>query len=454
MSISFPDEIAGFRFLPVEFDKKVRLVDEAQAEAVIDHVSQEEVTDLLVLSHGWNNDESQALGLYQGLLKNIAARAGGRLDDRNVAALGVFWPSKKFADEDLIPGGAASFDTDLPPDALVAEIEALRGFFDEDDADDALDALIALVPNLDGDAQAQQQFGDLVRSLLGTDAKDDAEVGDEIPAGFFDMPGDELLDELSVPRDEEMGVGGAGAGGAAKIGDVDAGVGDPTGGAAGLGDIFSGIRSGAGSALNLITYWKMKARAGKVGRGGLAPLLRSLRTAAPEVRIHLVGHSFGGRLVSAAALGEDQNDPALPVGSMTLLQAAFSHHGFAVDWEPDKDGYFRNVYSQSRVSGPTLVTYTANDRANRWAYPMASRLARQKAAAFGDATDDYGAIGANGAQKTPEAIAGTLLPVNGSYSFEPGKLHNLNSSDFISDHGDVTGSEVAHAVVSAIVSAY
>jgi hypothetical protein len=97
-----------------------------------------------------------------------------------------------------------------------------------------------------------------------------------------------------------------------------------------------------------------------------------------------------------------------------------------------------------------LITYTANDRANRWAYPAASRLARQKAAAFGGPDDVYGAIGANGAQATPETTARDLLDTDGAYQFEADGIYNLEASAYISDHGDVAGQEVGHAIVSAV----
>ena len=53
------------------------------------------------------------------------------------------------------------------------------------------------------------------------------------------------------------------------------------------------------NVLNFTTYFEMKARAGTVGKNGVAPLIDRL---APQVqRIHLIGHSFGGRVVTAAA---------------------------------------------------------------------------------------------------------------------------------------------------------
>ncbi len=54
-----------------------------------------------------------------------------------------------------------------------------------------------------------------------------------------------------------------------------------------------------------------------------------------------------------------------------------------------------------------------------------------------------------------------MLPRQGSYNFEPGKIYNLESSDFISDmsdgafvgaHSDIAKPEVAHALWSAASS--
>ncbi len=448
MSIDFPTEVAAFPFFPIEFDKKARPVDDDQTLALDSFIETGRVTDLLVLSHGWNNDEAQAMALYRNLLSSISNEADDGFDARTVAVVGVFWPSKKFAESDLISGGAAAFGDDLPEDALIAQLEGMRIVVDSDEGETTIDRLIELVPDLEDKKSARTEFGEKVRTLLGTDIAADAELADEIPTTMFMMAGDQMLEELGIARDEEAGVGAEG--GIASVGGDGDASGDPMGGIAGLGSFFRGIRSGAANALNMITYYTMKARAGVVGRIGLAPLLREAKDQKPSIKIHLVGHSFGGRLVAATALGESDTAPVLPVDSMTLLQAAFSHNGFARDWEGDKDGYFRDVYEEQRISGPTLVTYTPNDKANTVAYPLASRLARQVAAAFGDANDKFGAIGANGAQNTPEAVAGNLLSRDSSYDFEAGVVYNLEGSDYIENHGDVAGREIANAIVAAV----
>ena len=451
MPIDFPTEVNGLPFLPIEFDKKARLVDADQLLALDSFIKTGGVTDLLVVSHGWNNDEAQAMALYKHLLSNISKEADDAFDARTVAAVGVFWPSKKFAESDLIAGGAASFGEDLPADALITELEAMRIVAESEDDDATLDRLIELVPNLEDRRADRIEFAEKLRTLLGSAIAQDAELTDEIPTTFFMMDGDQMLDNLGAARDEEAGA--SADGGIAAIGGLDDGDGDPMGGIAGLGSFLSGIRSGAGNALNMITYYTMKARAGTVGRVGLAPVLREVKEEVPGIRIHLVGHSFGGRLVAATALGDADAASVLPIDSMTLLQAAFSHNGFARDWEGTQDGYFRDVYEEDRIAGPTLVTYTPNDKANRVAYALASRIARQTAAAFGGADDKYGAIGANGAQSTPETVEGSLLSRDGSYNFDPGVVYNLEGSDYIDSHGDVAGREIANAIVAAVNTA-
>jgi hypothetical protein len=182
-------------------------------------------------------------------------------------------------------------------------------------------------------------------------------------------------------------------------------------------------------------------------RGGHA-LLRQIKTANPDLRVHLVGHSFGGRLVTAAALGPPAS-PSVAPASMTLLQAAFSHNGFALEFDGRRNGFFRNVVAKGRIAGPIVITHTVNDRAVGIAYPIASRIARQDASDLGDEDDVYGGIGRNGALHTPEAEPGELLDVGGRYAFAPGKLYNLRADALISGHSDVTGAAVVHAVLSA-----
>jgi hypothetical protein len=62
----------------------------------------------------------------------------------------------------------------------------------------------------------------------------------------------------------------------------------------------------------------MKDRAGQVGRVGVNKVLRTLRAKTPAVRVHLVGHGFGCRVVTAAVSGDTDKSGGL-AQSMSLL---------------------------------------------------------------------------------------------------------------------------------------
>ena len=425
--------ISGFPYFEVQFTKAGEVFDEAEVQKLLDFAGKGpgEVTDLLVVSHGWNNDLKQARALYRRLLARLrkqldAGRVPG-VAGRKFAVFAVLWPAKKFAERDLIASGAASLGGPVSTQVVQEEIDRVKDAFDSASAEADLERAKSLVPKLDDSPKAQKDYVALLRSLMPQGTEDE-----ETPPGFFDLPGDELLRRLSVPA---FAAAPAAAGGTA-------------GGAAAVG-MLSGIKAAAYKLLNLTTYLQMKERAGTVGRKGVSSLLRRLRQRRPNLKLHLVGHSFGGRLVTAAALGPDGQEAVKPT-TLTLLQAAFSHYGFAQKFDGSKDGFFRRVVG--RVTGPVVVTCTHNDEAVGKAYPIASQIARQMASALGDKNSPFGGIGANGAQKTPEAIEGKLLAAGGAYQFAAGKLYNLNADAFIANHSDVTNDEVAHMILAAVAT--
>jgi pimeloyl-ACP methyl ester carboxylesterase len=443
-------KVAGFDLFEVQFTKDGGIHNSAEADALIDHISSHDVTDLITFAHGWNNDMDDARSFYEHLLGALRtvmdSSSEPSLAARRFAVLGALWPSKKFAEEELIAGGGASVRGSPDDSDLIAQLEDLKGTFDDPDSDRHLEEAKALVPRLEEDEAAQKQFADLIRSSLRQDDANEEDASDD----FFALPGQEVMSRLAIP-DLPSGQGPvAGGGGAASMGtamdDTNAG---PSGGAAGLSDFLSNMKTSARNLLNFATYYQMKARAGTVGSRGVYEVLRRVRGARPDIRLHLIGHSFGGRLVTAAATGPP-NDPALKIDSLALLQAAFSHYGFAEDWDGSNDGLFRSMVTNKMVKGPAIITHTDNDRAVGLAYPLASRIARQVAAGLGDESDRYGGIGRNGAQKTPGVVAAKLLASGGTYSFNPGHMYNLRADDFIGGHSDVTGREVAYALVSAI----
>jgi len=320
----------------VHFDEQGQLAN-GSAIPILKHTS-----DVLVLSHGWNNDAKEARAMYFAMEAEL---------ERFGAApplIGVFWPSKKF-DSALATEFDAAVDSPMARQILVG-------------------AMRAAVPE--------------IASL----------------SVFHMLPVEILLRRLAGTQT---------------------------------------LRQGLLNLSNVTTFYQMKERAGTIGSQGLAALLDEISDRYPAIRIHLAGHSFGARLVTAAADAMKH-----PVRSLALLQGAFSHHGFApsINGMP---GGFRDVIGKRKVSGPIAATHTRNDQAVGLAYALASRVAGQEAAFLGDTNDRFGGIGSNGAVRTPEAVQKSLLPAGLKYEFAAGKIHNLRADTFVHSHSDILTPEIA-----------
>jgi len=466
-------QIAGFDYSPLRFNREIGLVASAELEDILNAAPQYD--DFLVLAHGWNNDMKEAEDdLYAQLLGSLAlelpgfkpgatdATAAPDLTARKLGVIGVFWPSKKFADADLISGGAASVGGASPEDPTrLAErqIDTLKHgfyadepFFDAPASDRYLDDARGLISNLDGSAENQRRFADLLRGLMQGVTLDRPAIADEEGLDVaLTLGSQDLLDRLRSVMIRETRPAGF------------------EGGAAGLSSMLESVRDAARRALNFATYFQMRERAGRTGRALNQHLFQALNarywTNKPwpqKPLLHLVGHSFGGRLVTAAADGpggagaDGRPWPIVRVTSMTLLQAAFSHYGFAAGWDGIHDGLFRRVLRERHVMGPILVTHTKMDKAVGIAYPLASALAGQVATALGGASDKFGGIGSNGAQKTPEAVTLTMSRDPSSQPYPVlmgGRLYNLDADrggTLITNHSDVRGRPVAFAILSGM----
>jgi hypothetical protein len=87
---------AGFPASDIHFDKNGQLTSGA-GELVAAAAG---ATDVLMLSHGWNNDDQQAHALYDGIFSSVDAniKAGfhPEFGGRRFHAATLFWPSKQF----------------------------------------------------------------------------------------------------------------------------------------------------------------------------------------------------------------------------------------------------------------------------------------------------------------------------------------------------------------------
>jgi Alpha/beta hydrolase of unknown function (DUF900) len=449
--------LSGFPYVEAEFDPDGVLNPPTQDEAISDTVNTGNLTDLIVISHGWNNDKEEAQDLYARMFEQVRSTLpqAPLANDRRLGILGILWPSKKFTDRELIPGGgSASLDGslddagDVSTTHLEREVDRFKAVAKPGPRD--LDEMKTLLDRLEDDPSARKRFVELVHLSLDPPAPAPVrgQPSPEASASAFDPKNTEdIFSALRAPILEQPGQ--SDLGGAASIGDE-----EPQGGAAGIGSIFDTAKAAAERMLNVATYYQMKERAAKVGSSGVANLLRKLRQKNPTLRIHLVGHSFGARLVTAAA---DACGKEVQPASMTLLQAAFSHNSFAPPFESDGTnytGFFRSVVQDGKIAGPIVITHTVNDKAVGLAYALASRLAREAASRLGDENDLYGGLGRNGAVHMPETELGgqslEMLAPGGNYTFAKGRVFNLKSDSFIDGHSEICNQAVAYALLKAI----
>jgi hypothetical protein len=204
--------------------------------------------------------------------------------------------------------------------------------------------------------------------------------------------------------------------------------------------------------LNLFAYNEMKNRAGVVGRGLAEHLLNPLVAAGK--RVHLVGHSFGGRLVTAAT-----DTVKGKISNLTVLEGAFSHNALSIDPDGPINGAFKSVVDNAKVAGRIVTAHSDHDVALWIFYPLASRrfrdsytlqLAGPLGAVFGGPTDRYGAIGANGPQNLTGVnhliFTGTSLPELKSGVNVP------DCTSFVACHSDVWKQGSAYIVAAGLLS--
>lgn len=429
------DQIAGLPFVKLKFDKDGDRVEPGKP------VRPAGIRNLLVLAHGWKNDEAAADRLYSELVGNMLAAPGGQaMKDEGFGVTGIYWPAFVFkpdltlleSDAPAPQGGAAAAgggDLDANDlDAFVAEVAAFLEVSDPESFKDqarratggggAADALAdrlrqeVSAANADGDMLFEQQG----RAIKGSD--------------LFEF----LKKKPALPSGSGQG-GGPAAGGAA--GGVGAAIGRTR------RRLLAGPRAAVARMLNQFTYFEMKKRAGIVG-AALAGQLDA--DGLNGVQLHLVGHSFGARLVTSTA-----SRIAIRPRSLTLLQAAYSHNGLGIGNTKIPQGAFRNVVAQKQVSGPIVITHTHNDSAVGIAYVIASRASGTTASKFGGPTDPFGGMGANGAQllKQGEAVD-RVLTATGTPALAAGVITNVLADEPIKDHNDVANKVVARLVLAAV----
>lgn len=401
------EQLHGFAFVPLRFDANGRLT----SPDTWTELKQQNATDVILLAHGFRNDEADARELYGGFLRTFRENLERvDLSQRTFVVGGVLWPSKSFRESF---GSVQSLDDEA---SARQQLEELKQEISGPQRLKLAEAE-ALLPQLEDDPENQDRFVDLVLSTLAFTDLGREEGLQQIRA----QVGSELLDKLRfpviLPTEQD----------------------DSEGGALGIGSFAGSIFGRVGQFLNMTTWYLMKERSGIVGANGVAQCVRELKQ-----RVHLVGHSLGGRLMASCAKSLAQN-PKTQVDSLMLLQAAFSHFGLSAG------GYFCDILDAHVVKGPLVTTFSFQDTVVGLAYAIASRLAGDNVKAIGDRNDPFGGIGRNGPVNLVEAVEDRLHAPGAIYSFRPGVVLSLDGSGgLIREHGDVTNAHVTYAFASAV----
>ncbi|GAB90148.1 hypothetical protein [Gordonia rhizosphera] len=428
----------------VKFDADGLCTTPKTKTSLIDAIQGGAFTDLYLLSHGWNTTPKSAIATYRewtaGLLDQAQAHPIGR--KYRPAFVGVVWPSVW-----IVPWwergpqiGAAGADVeDERDDAMILELARYVGEADRErfyaltqaerlDDDEARE-FITLLGRLHGhgDDDVGEDDGPAVDALL---ASWDRIAQSSGPSPF--VPDDE--EEPAVIRpggDNEPEA--AGAVGRAPL-----------------------------DAIRLFSVFQMKDRAATVGGKGVAALLRDLLAASGErpdraaVRFHLVGHSFGAKVMLSAICSGPE--PDRPVNSLLLLQPAINQYGLAdagqVPQRAQPGGYNTAL---TRVAQPILSTFTNKDAPLRLFFHIALQRDRdlgELRIAGDEPPSIYAAMGGYG----PRGVAsmGTIdIPAPGTdYPLGPGEpeVYALRAHSVILGHGDV-GKPATYWALHALVRA-
>ena len=443
--------VHGFEFAPLTFDGDGRLTSQDEWNQLTARAASAD--DVMFLAHGFRNSEHDARTLYTEILENLRAHVTSRdefqpLRDRTTLVAGVFWPSKSFEETEdrQVEGGVQSAGGDDERARVRRALEALASVVESPQDRARLGQAAGLVDQLQ-ETEVQDRFVDLVLGTIHESQLDATEGLQRVKA----QVGSDLLSKLSMPVivptvGDQDGDGGVAVGGFGMPADAS------IGGAMGFGSWVGSVFGSVGKFLNLTTWYLMKERCGTVGANGVAACVRELKALRPAPRVHLVGHSLGGRLVAACAKSLT-TAPLCQVDSLVMLQAAFSHFGLSTDNGKGVRGFFRDVMDRQVVTGPMVATFSFQDGTVGQVYSIASRLAGDNVKEVGDRNDPYGGIGRNGALRLAAAeLAEQRLHTAGTpYTFAPRILHCLDgSAGLIKDHHDVYNPDVTYAIASAL----
>lgn len=399
--------------------RSVRVRDEAIAAA-------SKATDVFVLSHGWRNDEQTADCRYREMDAGIA---GTQPPDARPLFIHIMWPSAVLPLPHDSCGRASltavSERATTMPDVRVWASAAFPAATRSRDFTADVDALTALMRGGPASPIADRSLNEAAQILARW--RNAAAPGPAM---------------LTVDAPDEMAVGGDAAAIVAQWRRLQKAPSPSNFQALTWFDF-----------LEVFSFWTMKDRAGVVGSRGVAPLIQALLPARDRgARIHLVGHSFGGKLLSAALAGGATMNT---VDSLVLLQCAMSHFALSthdqirsVGLDVPGEGAYASIL-RDRLAAVVVATYSTQDVDNRRWFPLGARVS--DAVLSLGSVPVYAAIGARGVDGPP--VVPVVLRDEPLPSIDPAgplRVFNVDASDVILGHSDIAKPPVYRLIADAV----
>ena len=398
------------------------------SETALEAIAATGVTDVFVVSHGWQRDQADAIARYDrwvGLAEPDAA------DGVRPVVVGLHWPSRAWSGRELKDAGFRGdelFGEGETIDEAVERHAAQLG--DGRKTRQALRTVLAHAASVPPEAQTSGadrlpvEVAEAYRSLarhLGDDGDDEGLLGEA-------WDPDVVFAEFLTIDDDDGLLGGDGW--------------------------FVRLRDAVLAPLRQLTFWSGKNHARELGEGAAADFVRAIMGAA-DVRVHLMGHGFGAIVVSGAVRGPGSTPtpPPRPVDSLLLVQGAVSLWAYAEKIPKEVGGgrgHFADVVTPEFVSGPVVATRSTWDYAVGKFYPLAVRITGQylrgvEAPKYGG-IGSFGIRGVEGSVELPPLVKGALHDPG----LQPGTVYNVDASGVIARpegfsgaHNDIVKAEIS-----------
>ena len=411
----------------IPFDKKGRCIGPQTWQHLLDGANQ--YTDIYLFSHGWNNDSKAATANYESFIEGfIKMRADNALPMHpgyKPLLVGIFWPSAILVHEDE---QAPKFASDATMDIAAAAAQQM------------LADLVSELPDKD-----VERFYELAQKEGFTDAE--ALEFAKILQPVYRSENDELsgptrrsfeeivtswkrrhrAEETELPETRQL---------------RDYRCNEECNEAAAAASGFLRLRQGSTSQCGARRYRLANEGSGRtVGAKGVSPLLVDLLEKA-NARIHLIGHSYGAKVLLSALCSPDRLPAGRKVHSVLLLQPAVSHLCFAASLPmTGKPGGYRKALD--RAEQPILSTFSSHDFPLTKVFHLAlvrpSDLGEIKIAAETDEPPSvFAALGGFGPRQAGEKLI-DIQDVKQPYTLDAAvRIYGLRADRTIGSHGDVS----------------